>query len=140
MPLDKARIPFATLMTPRDTVAGKSMTSHEHGGPAPEQEPQQYTKAGRFPNERSSGRAYQAAQDTIFRSACELSTFRLQLNHQWHVAVIGESPPATVEQALESIFGDSEPVTLPQEVLDHLEERRQRAIRRAPWTERHYRP
>jgi hypothetical protein len=116
------------------------MPSPEHGGSAPEQEPQHYTKAGRFPNQRSSGRAYNQAQETIFRASCDLSSFRFQLQQEWHVAVLGMPPPPDVAQTIESIFMDSEPVTLPTEVLEQLLERRRQSIKRGPWIERHYRP
>jgi hypothetical protein len=131
---------YADHTPPDISRLGQPMSSPEHGGPAPEREPQSYIKAGRFHNERSSGRAYTQAQETIFRASCDLSSFRFQLSEQWHVAVLGIPPPAEIAQAMDSIFADSEPVTLPAEVLQQLQERRRIAIKQAPWVERHFRP
>ena len=125
------------------------MSSAERGGggyqpeesPQQEREPAPYERAARFGDERTASRAYTAAQRAIFIGPPnDLSTYRLQLNRIWHVAVLGEPPPAVLARELDSILAAGNPATLPAAVLAALWERRLQAIRRAPWSERHYRP
>lgn len=111
-------------------------------GQNPERERNSYHRAARFPNERFAGLAYFQAQEIIFRhqSDCDLSVFRLLLNRNWHVAVLGDPPPPDLARRLDSIFADAEPVCLPSDILRALQIRRAEAIKKGPWVERHYRP
>ena len=70
----------------------------------------------------------------------DLSTFRVQINRVWHVAVLGETPPEDLDQRLSAILSAGEPTTLPDELLGLLMERRRQATKLAPWVERHHRP
>ena len=107
----------------------------------PEQEPVPYHRAVRFKAERPARRAYFQAQDLIFKTPeCDLSAYRLLLEQLWHVAVLGEPPQGDLEQKLQSILSRGEPVSLPPDILKLLTERRNQAIKRGPWVERHYRP
>jgi hypothetical protein len=109
--------------------------------PRPEAEPAVYAKAARFAGERPAGDAYSAAQRVIYEGPPnDLSVFRLQLNRLWHVAALGLLPPAPVLTAIEEILATGEPAELPAAVWQTLAERRDQATRRAPWTERHFRP
>src|SRR5437899_9507681 len=105
-----------------------------------DEQPERYVCAARFPTERKAGRAYFQAQEAIFTADCDLSAFRLQLNRVYHVAVLGRTPTAEVDQRLRIILAAGEPATLPEDVLKLLEERRARATEQGPWVERHYRP
>jgi len=119
------------------------MPSNEHdpGGVSPEQERPTYYKAARFTGERPARAAYAELQRTIFRTGCDLSCFRLQLNRVWHVALLGTEPPAEPLQQLEAMLATGEAATLPADVLAFLQQRRERAVSSgALWTERHYRP
>jgi len=108
---------------------------------SPEQEPVPYYQAARFPDEQQAGRAYSQAQAAIFANPDNaLSAYRLQLNQVWHVAVLGEPPPAELEQKLQDILASGEPTTLPEEVLKVLAQRRAKATKIGPWVEGHYRP
>lgn len=114
------------------------MSSPEQRGGG-EQEQAPYYQAARFRAERPAGRAYFRAQEAIFQAECELSTYRLQLNRIWHVAVVGEPPPEDLDELLRGILAAGEPATLPPDVLKLLHERGIQARRRGTW-EGHYWP
>ncbi len=123
------------------------MSSPERGGPHPEEhqrheaEPFPYRRVVRFAGEQPAGEAYRAAQDAIYaRPDSDLSVYRLQLDRIWHVAALGEAPPADLGQTLEAILATGEPTELPRGVWLALAERRAQAIQRGPWVERHHRP
>ena len=124
------------------------MPSPEHGptGPAEqprrqEDEPVPYQRASRFADEPAAGRAYDAAQRAIFVGPPnDLSAYRFQLNTIYHVAVLGEPPPAALAAQLTEILASGEPATLPYDVLAALAERRRQLRRHGFWTEGHYRP
>ncbi len=109
------------------------------GEPLPTQEP--YYRAARFASEADAGQPYFKAQDVIFRDpANDLSAYRLQLDQIWHVCVLGEQPPRPLDRRLRRILAAGEAVTLPEQVLQMLLERRARAIQTGPWAEGHYWP
>ncbi len=125
------------------------MPSPEHGptGPAEqprrqEEEPVSYHRAARFADEPSAGLAYSAAQRAIFEGPPnDLSAYRFQLNTVYHVAVLGEPPPAELHEQLTAILASGEPAELPTDVLQALSDRRRQVTRRGtPWSEGHYRP
>lgn len=118
------------------------MPSPEHrpGGGNPEQERPSYSQTARFAGEQPAGRAYRQAQQAIFQTDCDLSTYRLQVNQVWHVAVLGEPPPKDLDEQLTGILAAGEPATLPPDVLKLLTQRRAEAAKLAPWVQRHYRP
>ncbi len=106
-----------------------------------EYEPVSYHRTARFTGEQPAGTAYVAAQHAIFAGPSnDLSAYRFQLNHVFHVAVLGETPPAALDRQLTQILATGEPADLPPDILRALSERRQQAIRRGPWSEGHYRP
>ena len=105
------------------------------------QSPKPFTLAARFPSEQTAGRAYFGAQEAVFNSPrSEVSVYRFQLSHIYHVAVLGETPPEPLEQRLRRLLARGELVTLPDDILKVLFQRRAAASSRAPWIERHYRP
>jgi hypothetical protein len=110
-----------------------------------EDEPKLYSLAARFADEQSSARPYREAQELIYQSeALALSAFRLQLERldspelDWHVAVVGEQPPAEFDQRFRQILSTGESVTLPDEVLSYMRERRAEAAKLGDWVEAHY--
>ena len=117
------------------------------GGPAeqprrPEHEPVPYHRSARFADEPSAGRAYIAAERTIFDGPPnDLSAYRVQLNRIYHVAVLGQAPPAELDEQLSAILASGEPAELPADILQALSDRRRQVTRRGgPWSEGHYRP
>jgi hypothetical protein len=107
-----------------------------------EQEDQpSYLKVARFSGERPAGRAYNQLQDAIFRSpACELSVYRMLLQRDWHVAVLGDPPAETLERRIRQVLSRGTPASLPDEILAELQRRRAAATEIGPWVERHHRP
>ena len=118
------------------------MSSKEHeSGAAPESEPTPYYKAARFARQRDAWAAYSGLQRTIFDSDCDLSSYRLQLDRVWYVAVLGEPPADDVVTRLDALLSTGEPSTLPPGVVRVLQARRASAVASgSPWIERHYRP
>ena len=124
------------------------MASPERGPGGPEepvsreQEPVPYHRAARFAGERPAGVAYFQAQEAVYTAAgaVDLSVYRLQLNHIYHVAVLGQPPPSELDATLATILAAGEPATLPTQVLRQLAERRAQATKQAPWIQRHHRP
>lgn len=118
------------------------MSSKEHeSGATSEGEATPYYKAARFTRERTAWEAYSELQRTIFDAACDLSSYRLQLDRIWHVAVLGEPPSDDVATRLDAVLATGEPSTLPPGVVRVLQGRRASAVASgSPWIERHYRP
>ena len=125
------------------------MPSPEHGpgGPPeqpqrPETEPVPYHRTARFADEPSAGTAYGAAQRALFEGPPnDLSAYRFQLNRIEHVAVLGQPPPAELDQQLTAILAAGESADLPADVLQALSDRRRQVTKHGgPWSEGHYRP
>lgn len=112
-----------------------STPEHEESGTDPEHT---YCQAARFTGQRPAGLAYRQAQDAIFRAECELSAFRLQIHHLWHVAVVGQQPPAELHQRIRTILAAGELVPLATDILALLFERRAQIIPHTDWMEGHY--
>jgi hypothetical protein len=109
--------------------------------PSTEHEPVPYHRVVRFAGEHPAGAAYAAAQQAIFDGPPnDLSAYRFQLNHIFHVAVLGVPPPPALEAQLDEILLRGEPAELPAEILQALTNRRRQMRHRGPWTEGHYRP
>ena len=123
------------------------MPSPERGSGDPEQHPRRehdpvpYHRVARFAGEQPAGRAYAAAQRIIFDGPPnDLSAYRFQLNRVYHVTVLGQPPPADLDEQVRESLASGEPATLPAEVFQALAERRRQMSRRGPWSEGHYRP
>lgn len=114
------------------------MREHE-GEPAAEDEPPSaYIQIARFAHETIAGLAFTQAQKLLFDNPCELSAYRLLFSRVWHVAVVGQQPPEDLHQQLERILSTGEPASLPDELIQLLQERGVQARRRGPWSEEHY--
>jgi len=102
---------------------------------------QPYCQARRFASEADAGQVYFKAQDVIQHDPTnDLSTYRLQLDQIWHVAVLGEQPTRRLARQLRRILAAGDPTTLPTQILELLLRRRSRALRQGPWTEKHQWP
>src|SRR5438045_2323224 len=110
------------------------MSAERPEDPAPgERAREPYCKAARFASEADDGQVYFKAQGTILREPDnDLSTYRLQLNLVWHVAVLGVQPPRSLDRRLRKILAAGDPTTLPPDVLELLLQRRARAIQQGP--------
>ncbi len=99
-----------------------------------------YYLAARFPNKQKAGATYFPLQQMIFeaRDECDLSVYRFKLNNVWHVVVVGEQPPQDLHQRIEAALTTGTLVSLSQDALDYLLDRRVQAIQLGPWVEGHY--
>src|SRR5215210_6138117 len=89
--------------------------------PRPEQEPGPYLRAARFAGERPAGQVYFQLQETIYTAdPNDLSVYRLRLREVWHVAILGERPPAELDQRITAILAAGESVTLPADIVAAL--------------------
>jgi hypothetical protein len=112
-----------------------------HEEPSPEREPQPYYHAVCFAGERPAGQVYQQLQELLYRAPdSDLSVYRLQLDRVYHVAVLGEPPPAALGQHITGLLAQGEPVTLPAQALQALVERRRQMTQHGGWVEGHHRP
>lgn len=114
---------------------------HREHGPERESETRFYHRSARFDAERPAWQAYQAAQEALFaEEAVELSAYRLMLDRDWYVTVLGDPPDEEFDHKLQEILSAGVEAQLPSEVLQSLVERRIEAGRAGPWVERHFRP
>lgn len=104
--------------------------------------PPGYYRAARFPGREEARRFYHPAQRLIHKTDVDLSTFRLQLDRVWHVAILGPTnPPEEIAKNVEDILSPGEPATLPPDLLKALLARRKQVLSPGTtWFERHYRP
>jgi hypothetical protein len=107
-----------------------------------EQEPSPYYQASRYRTERPALTAYNQAQKVIYgyRGDVDLSAYRFLLHRLSHVAVVGSQPPDELDQSIKQILSSGESVSLPDDVLRMLLQRRAHAQQVGPWVEGHYRP
>src|SRR5215216_3595700 len=90
----------------------------------------EYLQVARFSGEKPAGRAYNQLQDAIFHSpACDLSVYRLLLDRQWHVTVLGDPPAEMLERRIHQILSRGTSASLPEEILQELQRRRAEATR-----------
>ncbi len=115
--------------------------------PPTEVKPQPYSLASRFATDQASEQAYFECQQVLDSHAkLALSSFRLQLRRldtrefDWYVAIIGEHPPAEYHEKFQRILSAGEQVTLPFDVVNWLQRRREEAAQIGPRVEGHYRP
>ena len=101
-----------------------------------------YYLAARFPNEQKAGATYFPLQQMIFvaKDECDLSVYRFKdtQNSTWYVVVIGDQPPQGLHLRIEAALTSGVLVSLRQDALDYLLERRARATLLGPWVEGHY--
>jgi hypothetical protein len=122
-------------MTERNRPGGEYYHRRERRGELPP-----YHQSARFAGEQPAGAAYEQLQEAIFSGPPnDLSAFRLIVNQDWHVAVLGLTPPDQLRRTLDQVLASGEPVDLPPEILQALAERRRQQIRHGSWIERHYR-
>jgi hypothetical protein len=98
-----------------------------------------YYQAARFPNKKAAGTVYTKVQDLIYQDVtCDLSAYRVKLGHFWHVVAIGEKPADRLHVQIEAQLTNGELVSLGEDALLYLLDRRAQAIQLGPWVEGHY--
>ena len=94
-----------------------------------------YYHAAQFKGEAEAGTAYQQIQELIYRVDCDLSSYRLFTKTGWQVAIIGERPSHELHKQIQSILATGTPVTLDDNALVALSERRKQEVQKGPWVE-----
>jgi hypothetical protein len=98
-----------------------------------------YYQAARFPNKSTAGAVYSVVQDIIFNDVdCDLSAYRLKQERTFLVVVIGEKPPDSLHIAIEALLTNGVLVSLSQDQLHYLQDRRAEATQLGSWVEAHY--
>lgn len=107
-----------------------------------EQARNSYHRAARYPHEDASEAPYDTLRQLIFDEPCNLSAYRLRVGEalEWHVAVLGEHPLDELQRRIEDVLATGEPVTLPQEILNVLIQRRRTHSGKGKWVEHHHFP
>ena len=107
------------------------------------QEAPPYYQAARYPNKAAAGKAYYPLQAIIYEEQCDLSAYRFfeQQERKWYVVVIGDEPSPQVHERLATILFTltrGVRVTLDNETLAALMDRRAQQSLFGPWVEHHY--
>jgi len=98
-----------------------------------------YYQAARFHNKKAAGAVYGVIQDIIYQNVdCDLSAFRLKHQGAFIVVVLGEKPPDSLHIALEALLTNGVLVSLPEDQLHYLQDRRAEATQLGSWVEAHY--
>jgi hypothetical protein len=109
--------------------------------PSPEPEPRSYSQPARFPGAQRAGQIYQQLRELLYRTPdSDISVYQLQLDHVYHVAVLGDPPPAELDRRIIGLLALGEPTTLPPAALQALVERRRQMTQHGGWVEDHHRP
>jgi hypothetical protein len=103
--------------------------------------PENFYVAARYPSLAAAGEAYNPIREMLrIDEATELSVFRFQLSDTAIVAVQGLEPPASVLEQIVDYLGRSggQLITLPDDVVAWLYQRRQQRAPETGFTEQHY--
>ncbi len=106
----------------------ESSSQDETGYPA-------YLRAGHFRRDAAAKRVYTGIQEAIRNAACDLSVYNLRLNGEPTVVVLGDAPPADLDERLQRMLSAGTPAILPPDVLAMLNERGIAERRKGPWRE-----
>ncbi len=99
-----------------------------------------YVRIVRFRRDAAAKRAYTAAQEAIRNAVCDLSVYNLRFNGEPTVVVVGDAPPADLDERLQRMLSAGTPADLPPDVIAMLTQRSIEERRRALWSEGHYDP
>ncbi len=99
-----------------------------------------YYQAARFPSKEKAGETYFPIQQILFEAQdeCDLSCYRLRIEGVWHVVVLGEKPPDELHVRIEAELTNGVLVTIREDALSYLQDRRAQATLLGPWIEVHY--
>lgn len=98
-----------------------------------------YYQAARFPNKRAAGAVYSVVQDILYKNVdCDLSVYRLKQERTFIVVVIGEKPVESLHIAIEALLTNGVLVSLAEDQLHYLQDRRAEATQLGSWVEAHY--
>jgi len=99
-----------------------------------------YLRIVRFKRNAAAKRVYTAAQKAIFHIECDLSVYNLRFNGEPTVVVLGDAPPADLDERLQRMLSAGTPADLPPDIIATLTQRSIEERRKALWSEGHYDP
>ena len=108
--------------------------------PGPEAGNPAYVRMARFRRDVAAKRFYTEIQEAIRTAECDLSVYNLRFNGEPTVVVLGDAPPAGLDERLRKMLSAGTPAVLPPDVIVMLTERSIRERRKGPWREGHYDP
>ena len=108
--------------------------------PGQQREHPAYLRIVRFRRDAAAKRVYTQVQEAIRNAECDLSVYNLLFNGEPTVVVLGDAPPADLDERLRKMLSAGTPVQLPPDVIVMLTQRSIEERRKAPWTEGHYDP
>lgn len=83
--------------------------------------------ASKFGNAEDARRCYERARDLLLIDDLPASTFRFTLSGASYVSVLGDVPLGAIDvQRVAAVLGSGESTAVPDEVVEHLRERRRR--------------
>ena len=98
-----------------------------------------YYQAARFHNKKAAGAVYSVVQDILYQNVdCDLSAYRIRHEGNWYVVVIGEKPSNSLHIAIEALLTNGILSSLPENLLNYLQDRRTEATQLGSWVEGHY--
>jgi hypothetical protein len=83
--------------------------------------------ASQFPSAEDALRCYEQARDLILVDDLAASVFRFTVRDTSYVAVLGDRPLSGVDfRNIAEVLSSGEPTGVPEQISDHLRQRRQR--------------
>jgi hypothetical protein len=90
-------------------------------------ESERWIFASRFPSAEDALKCYEQARDLILVDDVAASVFRFTVKDTSYVAVLGERPLTGKDvRRITELLRSGEPTGVPEQIIDHLRERRQR--------------
>jgi hypothetical protein len=106
--------------------------------------PSPYYLAASYATKHAAGKAYTPIERIIFEADCDVSAYRffLPVERIWYVVVVGERPPAPVEERIKTILTTLTQgqfvAHFPPEFVQMLVDRRNEQRTKGDWVEVHY--
>jgi hypothetical protein len=99
-----------------------------------------YLRIVRFRRDAAAKRVYTQVQEAIRNAECDVSVYNLRFNGEPIVIVLGDAPPADLDERLRKMLSAGTPADLPPDVITMLTQRSIEERRKALWSEGHYGP
>lgn len=91
-----------------------------HQPKQPENRTEEFVRAVRYQGAEEAARVYWRVREEVVFGKPGLFLYRLLLDHEWYVVVLGTKPSEEVVQRLDNIMENGEPETFPEEIVLHL--------------------
>jgi len=100
-----------------------------------------FVVVARFRTTKRAQAVYRQVERTLYQGEpSDLSAYNLIVDGVPHVVVLGEEPPAQLQEQLTQLLATGAITELPVDVVATLRRRREQEHGKGNWTEGHYRP